>query len=307
MKKLKLIYNPFSGNTNFKYELDECVSIFQEGGYDVHLFRITNIGDVDSHIKKMDKDYDVVVVAGGDGTVNLVINSLMKRNLSIPLGIIPSGTANDFAKHLDLKSNDVYTSCKVIVETTPILVDIGIANDMYFINVCGGGELCNVSQHINTTFKNVFGNLAYYLRALEHIAFINPITLEITNSTDVYVENVFLFLILNSTGAGSFDKLAPAASVSDGSFDFVFFKSKPRRELAMMFLKALTGDHLNDDNILFFKDSYAKIRPVGDTHTPALEQINLDGEKGPTLPIEVKLIHNAIPIFANSLGNNYVQ
>ena len=100
MKKLKLIYNPFSGNKSFKFDLDVCIGIFQEGGYEVHPFRTLHPGDIDEHIATMDPNYDVVVASGGDGTVNIVINAMMRRGLHIPLGIIPSGTANDFATYL---------------------------------------------------------------------------------------------------------------------------------------------------------------------------------------------------------------
>ena len=90
MKKLKLIYNPFSGNKSFKFDLDICIGIFQEGGYEVHPFRTLYPGDIDQHIATMDPNYDVVVASGGDGTVNIVINALMRRGLHIPVGIIPS-------------------------------------------------------------------------------------------------------------------------------------------------------------------------------------------------------------------------
>ena len=97
MKKLKLFYNPFSGNKSFKFDLDVCIGIFQEGGYEVHPFRTLHPGDIDTHIATMDPNYDIIVASGGDGTVNIVLNAMMRRGLHIPLGIIPSGTANDFA------------------------------------------------------------------------------------------------------------------------------------------------------------------------------------------------------------------
>ena len=104
MKKLKLFYNPFSGNKSFKFDLDVCIGIFQEGGYEVHPFRTLHPGDIDTHIATMDPNYDIIVASGGDGTVNIVLNAMMHRGLHIPLGIIPSGTANDFATYLGFKN-----------------------------------------------------------------------------------------------------------------------------------------------------------------------------------------------------------
>ena len=121
MKKLKLFYNPFSGNKSFKFDLDVCIGIFQEGGYEVHPFRTLHPGDIDTHIATMDPNYDIIVASGGDGTVNIVLNAMMHRGLHIPLGIIPSGTANDFATYLGFKSGEVEDVCRTIVSTNPSL------------------------------------------------------------------------------------------------------------------------------------------------------------------------------------------
>ena len=63
MKKLKLFYNPFSGNKSFKFDLDVCIGIFQEGGYEVHPFRTLHPGDIDTHIATMDPNYDIIVAS----------------------------------------------------------------------------------------------------------------------------------------------------------------------------------------------------------------------------------------------------
>lgn len=298
MKKLKLIYNPFSGDKSFKFDLDVCIRIFQEGGYDVHVFRTDKKGDIATHISNMDIDYDIIVVSGGDGTVNLVVNAMMKKGLKTPLGIIPSGTANDFASFLNFRTGDLEKSCNVIINTEPKFIDIGSVNGIYFINVCGGGLLSNVSQYIDNDFKNALGTLAYYIKGIEQIPNFSPIPLRITNSKEIIEEDVYLFLILNSAGAGSFEKLAPEASITDGYFDFVAIKAKPVYELAVLFLKILRGEHINDSNIIYFKDNYVKIECLKENN-PNYAETNIDGEAGPSMPIEVRLIHKAIPIFGN--------
>lgn len=294
---MKLIYNPFSGDKSFKFDLDVCIRIFQEGGYEVHVFRTIKIGDIEKHIQDMQADYDIIVASGGDGTVNLVVNALMKRGLRIPLGIIPSGTANDFASFLNFKTNDVENCCKTIISSNYKDIDVGLVNGTYFINVCGGGLLSNVSQNVDHNFKNTFGTLAYYIKGLEQIPNFMPIPLKITNSREIIEEDVYLFLVLNSAGAGSFDKLAPEASICDGEFDFVAIKAKPVYELAVLFLKILRGEHVNDNNIIYFKDKYIKIECS--SNKEHFSETNIDGEMGPQLPIEIHMIHNAISIFTN--------
>lgn len=298
LKKLKLIYNPFSGDKSFKFDIDVCVKLFQEGGYDVHIFRTSSSDSIEKHIREMSPDYDVIVVSGGDGTVNLVVNGLMNRGLSIPLGIIPSGTANDFASFLNIKKDDLEACCRTIIETQPKKIDIGMVNGRYFINVCGGGLLTNVSQNIDIDFKNTFGTLAYYIKGIEQIPNFSPIPLRITTSEGkVTEEKVYLFLALNSAGAGSFDRLAPEASITDGKFDFVAIKAKPIYELAVLFVKILKGEHIGDNNIIFFRDHKIKVESLADNSN--FDQTNIDGEAGPDLPVEITLLPGAIPVFAN--------
>ena len=64
MKKVKLFYNPFSGNKTFKFDLDVCIGVFQSAGYEVHPFRTMQPGDIETHVAQMDKDYDIVVASG---------------------------------------------------------------------------------------------------------------------------------------------------------------------------------------------------------------------------------------------------
>lgn len=299
MKKLKLIYNPYSGSKTFKFDLDICIAIFQKGGYEVHPFRTMDEGDISKHIMEMADDYDVLVASGGDGTVNIVLNTMMKRNLNIPLGIIPSGTANDFATYLGFKTGDIEQCCQTIVDTKPVPVDLGLVNDeTYFINVCAGGLLTNVSQTVDKNVKNVLGNFSYYLKGVEQIPSFEKIPFRITTSTEVIEENLYLYMILNSAGTGGFTKLSPEASIQDGMFEFLGIRAKPIIELPSVFLKMLSGDHINDSkNILYLRDSYFKVECLKPDFK--IMETTVDGELGPDMPLELKVLPKAIKVFVN--------
>lgn len=238
--------------------------------------------------------YDAVVVAGGDGTINIVLNSLMDFDHNIPLGIIPSGTANDFSNFMKFPKDPV-EAAEVIAKGNLMDVDIGRANDKYFINVCSAGLLTNISQQVDEDVKNSIGKLAYYLKGIEQIPNFVPISVRITNSNEVFEEDIYLFLVLNSAGTGGFGKLSTNASVNDGKFDFIAFKACSIAQLAVLFVKVLSGDCVNDSNILFFQDDYIKIELLSDNMEFALTDV--DGEKGTVMPIEVRNIHKAIRIF----------
>ena len=299
MKKLKLVYNPFSGDKSFKFNLDVCIGIFQQGGYEVHPFRAMAEGDITKHILEMPEDYDIIVASGGDGTVNIVLNAMMERKLNIPLGIIPSGTANDFATFLGFKSGQVEEACQAIVNTKSIPIDLGLVNDkIYFINVCAGGLLTNVSQTVDKDVKNALGSLSYYLKGVEQIPTFHKIPFRITTSEEVIEEYLYLYMIMNSAGTGGFAKLSPEASIQDGKFEFLAIRAKPLIELPPLFLKMLTGDHINDTkNILYLRDSYFKVECLEDDYK--IMESTVDGEPGLRMPFEVKVLPKAIHVFLN--------
>lgn len=299
MKKLKLIYNPFSGNKSFKFDLDVCFGIFQKGGYEVHPFRTLTPGDIEAHIAEMDENYDAVVASGGDGTVNIVLNALMHRGLRIPLGIIPSGTANDFATFLGLKSGNVEDACRVIVETKPHKIDIGVVNgDLYFINVCAGGLLTNVSQTVDKDVKNALGSLSYYLKGVEQLPNFHKIPFRITAGDKVMEENLYLYMIMNSTGTGGFTKLSPEASVTDGKFELIGVRGKSILDIPPVFLKMLTGDHIKDEkSILYLREDSFRIECLDEDFK--IMETTVDGEMGPKMPLSVRVLKQEYPIFGN--------
>ncbi|MBQ3031978.1 MAG: YegS/Rv2252/BmrU family lipid kinase [Anaerotignum sp.] len=296
MKKLKLIYNPFSGNKSFKFDLDVCIGIFQEGGYEVHPFRTLKPGDIDQHIAEMDPNYDIIVASGGDGTVNIVINAMLKRGLKTPLGIIPSGTANDFATYLGFKSGNVEDVCRTIVSTKPVKIDLGLVNEeIYFINVVAGGYFTNVSQTVDKDLKNALGSLSYYLKGVEQLPQFRKIPYRITTSSEVIEEDLYLYMILNSAGTGGFTNLSPEGTVTDGEFEFLAVKGKPLYEMTPTVVKMLTGEHIHDKNILYLKDSYFKVECLDPTFK--IMETTVDGEMGPDMPFEMRVVPKVIPVF----------
>lgn len=305
MKKLKFIYNPFSGDKSIKIHLDDCINIFQQYGYDVDIYRAVNRNGIDELMKNTPIGfYDLFVVSGGDGSVNIFINSLIKYgHENTPIGIIPAGTANDFATFLKIPKTKV-DACKFICENKPHHIDIGTVKSKdsvkYFINVCAGGLFANVSQTVDKHFKDIFGKLAYYVKGLEEMKNFAPLKMRITNSKEVIEENICLFLVLNSSGTGGINNISPEASVQDGLFDFVAIKDTPLSEIGFLVHKFFSGDYLTDKNIIFFRDSNIKIENLSDDIRYL--ETDVDGECGPQMPVEVYNEHKKIKVIINEKG-----
>lgn len=298
MKKIKIFYNPFSGDGTFKNQLDICIAAFQGNGYDVSFFRSLKKGDIDEHISNIKpNDYDAFVVSGGDGTINIVVNSIMKYSLNdIPLGIIPSGTANDFATFLKLEKN-VEKCCQVICRGRTQKVDLGLVNDeKYFVNVCAGGLFSNISTKINQSFKNTLGKIAYYIKALEQIPSFVPLSMRITTDNEIIEDQFDLFIVLNSSGTGGLEKLSPTASVSDGLFDFLGIRNIGVGMIMPVIIRYLTGERFTGDNqVIFLKSANVEIENLSESSN--FTETDVDGEVGPAMPVKIKNIHKALKIF----------
>lgn len=294
MKKLKLFYNPASGDKGFKAGLDDYISAFQIVGYETHLFRLSDKRDMQDHISSMPHNhYDAIAVAGGDGTVNLAINSLIAAGHNAPLLIIPAGTANDFASFLGL-SKAPADCARMLKHGNIINCDVGLCNDKHFINVCGAGLFSHVSQEVDHSMKSTLGKPAYYIKSLEEIPNFQPLSMRITNSTNTFEEDVLLFLVLNTSGTGGFENLAPTASITDGLFDFIAFRASPILDLGRLLFKIIKQDYLDDPGVIYFKDDYVKIELLsGDVK---YNLCDIDGEYGPKMPLVIRQLHNKLPL-----------
>ena len=152
MKKIKFIYNPFSGEGVVTKNLDTIISKYQAKGYTIIPFRISTEQNLEETFSDIDSSYHHILGAGGDGTINQIINLMKEKNLDIPLAILPVGTANDFAKYIGMPA-DIGEACNKILSGEIREIDLGKANDKYFINVFSFGLFTDISQKNTYTSK----------------------------------------------------------------------------------------------------------------------------------------------------------
>lgn len=288
MKKVRFIYNPYSGENAILKELDTIIDIHQERGYTVVPYKIKKDRDVAEALNIIDSTYEYILVAGGDGTVDNVVNAMEKKELFLPLGIIPVGTANDFAKFIGM-SSDVEECVKQILNSTPVEVDLGKVNEKYFVNVLSTGLFTDVSQKTDTNLKNTIGKLAYYLKGIEQLPNFRKLKVKITANGKVYDDPMYLMLVFNGKTAGTLN-LATRASISDGLLDVVVFKACHIPELIHVFIKVMKGEHLDDSRILYIKTEELLIESAEDIVT------DIDGEKGPDFPLRVQCIKGGLKV-----------
>ena len=287
--KVKFIYNPYSGENVILSKLDKVISLHQEAGYTIVPYRITPGEDVGVALNDIkDGNYKYILIAGGDGTVDSVVNAMAKNGVSLPIGILPAGTANDFSKFLGMPS-DIEAACKQILSSEVKSVDLGSINDKYFVNVASTGLFTDVSQKTDVNLKNTIGKLAYYLKGLEELPNFRKLHVNILSKEVEFDGEMYLLLVFNGATAGNFN-LATRADACDGLLDIIMFKAVQIYELLPLFIKVLKGEHLDSNKVLYFKTDYLKVECHEDIVT------DIDGEKGPDFPLEIKCIKGGLKI-----------
>ena len=152
MKKVRFIYNPFSGEGSILNKIDKIIEIHEERDYQIVPFRISKNKGIKEALEIVDESYSYILIAGGDGTVDVLLNAMKEKGLNLPIGILPVGTANDFGKFINIPQ-DIEEACKQILSSKPVKVDIGKINDRYFINVASTGLFTDVSQKTDVIKK----------------------------------------------------------------------------------------------------------------------------------------------------------
>lgn len=291
MKLVGLIYNPVAGDTAFRHRVDQVIATLQTGGILVIPYRTTAPGDAAIGAEKLiAQGCTALLVAGGDGTIHQVVNTLVQKQVDIPLGVFPAGTANDFAAQLGLPKDPVAV-CNLVLENQVRRVDLGQVNDRVFVNVASAGALTDVSYNIDLGLKNTLGKLGYYLKGLEQLPRLRPIEMEIQMDNHIISGPISLLLVLNGGWAGGF-QLVPNANMQDGLLDVLIVKACQWTEFIGLFLKLFRGEHINDPKVSFYRTDSLTVKSTTTIET------DVDGEQGPHFPWRVGVLPGKLPIFA---------
>lgn len=294
MDRVLLIYNPMAGIREFNGMLDETIAVFQERGIDLSIYRTREQMDFYNYLQRDTcEPYRAVLVAGGDGSVSLALNAMMNKGIRMPLGIIPAGTSNDFANYLGI-STHLKEAVRQLSAMRTRWIDVGKANDTYFINVCGGGIIPNVAHKVDREAKNNWGKAAYYVAGLMEMGRNQTFRILITTEDEVYEEEVFLFLVMNGASAGGFAKLGVRASADDGRLDLVAIKSISLADVPLLFTKIMRGDHFDDRHVRYLSAERFHIDFLSGSEDT--RRINIDGEEGPEYPLDIRVFKRSLEI-----------
>ena len=275
-KRIFFVFNMHAGKARIKTKLSDILNTFTEKGYEVTAYPTQYAGEAVLRIEALEDGYELVVCSGGDGTLDEVVTGMMRRpeEKRIPIGYIPAGSTNDFAKSLGLPQKMEDAAARIMAGKR-FPCDIGAFNQDYFVYIAAFGIFTDVSYQTDQQMKNVLGHMAYILEGMKRLTNITSYKMKL-RWEDREVEDDFLFgMVTNSRSVGGFKSMIGTEVVlDDGVFEVTFIK-RPKNLLELNeTLTALVLAEIDERYMYSFRTS--RLTVEAEAEVPW----TLDGEYG---------------------------
>lgn len=283
-KRVLILYNVKAGRGRIRRRMDAIESQFVAAGW-IPVPKMLRFGE--NPFDNLEGEYDLVVVCGGDGTINYVVNAMRRKGVDYPLGLIPAGTANDFAGAIGMHRNPI-KAAQQIIEGEVEALDCGKVNDLYFVNIFSFGLFTTTSQHTPDNLKHHIGKAAYLIEGSKELHNREYIPLQIVyDEGEMDVESV-MTLVFNGETAGRFP-LARNASVRDGLLDCVLMRKCGTFEGAWAAVKYLVNGRENEE-VVHIRSSKLAIT------SPLSPLTDMDGQPSAEFPLEIECLKGALRV-----------
>ena len=226
MKNMLFVFNPNSGKAQLKNSLMKIIQIFSNADYEVTVYPTKAALDGYEKIKAAKGLYDIIVCSGGDGTLNEVVSAVITYgDEKVPIGYIPSGSTNDFAKSLGIPSDKIRAAYNV-VSGESFSCDIGIINDRrYFNYVAAFGAFTDVAYETPQDLKNMFGHQAYVIEGAKRLLNLKAYKMKVTSSRLDIEDNFIYGMVSNSSSVGGMKGLiGDNVDFQDGVFEVTLIR-----------------------------------------------------------------------------------
>ena len=220
-------------------------------------------------IEGVKRRVDAVVALGGDGTVNEVVNGLSGSD--IPLGIVPVGTANDFARQVGIPT-DTDHAMDVILQRKPVRIDTAQLDGRRFLNVSSGGIGAEATAETPPEAKESLGPLAYAVTGFRKLTNLSPGRARFEGPGFSLDSDFLIFAVGNGRITGGGTRIAPRARTTDGLLDICIIEAMPLRKFSRLLLKMRKGEHLGEEGV-----HYVQLPSLTVTSRQPVT-VNLDGE-----------------------------
>jgi diacylglycerol kinase (ATP) len=286
-----IVYNPAAGQSpNLTSMLDRVAKLWRDRSWQVEIAATTAPGDATRRAQQAAAaGYNAVVAAGGDGTVNEVMNGLV--GTSTALGVLPLGTVNIWAREMGL-SMDMLKAAAILAESKLTSIDVGMAGNRYFLLMAGIGFDAAVTATVNAAEKKRIGALAYIKQAVQVAWNFRGTRPRLKIDGKRVRGKILMVTIGNSQLYGGVVKFTAHATIDDGLLDICVIKgegmlSAPRR------LISIFARHYNrDPKVQYYRGSTIEIRGQRGKSLP----IQIDGDYLGQTPMTFRVVPNSLTI-----------
>jgi YegS/Rv2252/BmrU family lipid kinase len=232
--------------------------------------------------------YDLVVAAGGDGTINEVLNGL---TADVPLGILPLGTANVLSRDLKIPIDDLEAACEILRTGEAHPMDLGWCNGRRFGLVAGIGFDAQAVKEVPPNIKDLIGAPAYVLSGLRALAQMErPLRYRLTLGKRKVKTRGMMLVVANAASYAGTLQLAPNASLNDGLLDLCLFRERGKLAFLWQWVLVLLRRQLSHPNFIY--------APITEVHVicdpPAAVQ--LDGDYFCTTPVGIRVLPGVVKV-----------
>ncbi len=293
MKKVLLIINPKSGKSESKSKFFDVIETMSENDCIVTTRITRKSGDALNFACEAcrDKSHDRIVALGGDGTLSETISGIIKSGQPLPLGYIPCGSTNDYAKSLCIPSD--YKDAAYLAATgSENAVDIGEFDGRHFNYIASFGLFTAVSYNASRSLKSLLGHLAYVLEGSKELTKIKSYHVKIESEGRIYEDDYLFGAIANSTSIGGIVKLKETlVSFNDGVFEVCLVKKPKNPADVIKIVKGISASDFTSECFEFFRASSLKVI------APESMAWSLDGEKAISdAVVDINILHSAIKL-----------
>jgi len=274
--------------------LDEAVGILDAGGVDVAIERFSSSAEVSPDIIRRASGFDLVIVCGGDGTMNAAARGIIEAEL--PAGILPMGTANDLARTLSIPLA-LSAAARVIVEGHTRRIDVGDVNGHLFFNVASIGLAADLARRLTPGAKRRWGNLAYAFAALRTLLVARPFGATIVTKDGETRVKTLQIAVGNGRHYGGGTVIEASAAIDDGHLDLYSLELANVWKLALMFPDFRRGVHGLWNEVRTHRCTAFEVR------TRKAMPINTDGDLVAFTPAYFSIRKAALTVFAPQAVN----
>jgi len=254
-KKLLFVVNPKSGKGKIKDSFLSVVDLFVANGWEVEARTTQRTDDAYEYVKEKGKNFDLIVAAGGDGTLSEVIRGLMALEVCArpQLGYIPTGTTNDFASNMKIPKSPI-SAAENIMNGTALKYDIGNFNGTSFIYVAAFGAFTDVSYDTSQQLKSALGHTAYLIEGAKRLPKLKSYRVKVKYDEGEFEDDFVYGMVSNTNYIGGLKaEKAFKAQFNDGLLEVILVKKPKNVVQTQQLLSKLIVQNLDADMFVSFK------------------------------------------------------